>query len=309
MFQSIRKWVINRQCQRDPYYEVLYVSAVAILAVLVNGVVFFAFQLDNYLMAFILGVLAVVLCNLPFYMNDKIAKVKAIFYMYILSLIAYAGIIAVSVNMTLIISYFLFLSFIFYLTTLKNSLYRFHVSAILSLSAVLVHLSDGSYQQLWSMILNLTITFTIALCLTIVYPERKADRIQLGIDYILLGISDLSKDNDIDTCKDKFYALAKHTIELGRLFKTNDNLQLQKAINSLRYTLLAMNFVYIKAERNVDILHLNQKISDVLTYRAIPQKVKSNASMVEEAISMAENSLYEYFLLKAQIQSKRQVNV
>lgn len=302
MSQSIRDRWSYWQKKRDPYLEILHVGAIAIVALLINGLIFIAFQPVNFLMVFILGVLGVTLCNLPFYSGKK-EKIMTVLYMYVLSVIAYFGVVIVSVNMAMTVSYFFFLSFFFYLTTLCNSLYRLHVSAVLTLSAVLVHLSNGTLEEALMTSVSVTIVFAVVMLLTLCYPERLVERIELGICYILSGMKQLVATKELTLCRKQFYELSKHIIQLGKLFnqvdlKDEKIKHLEGALQNLRYTLLAMNIVYAKGDEENDLYQLNQKLGLIFSQLDSVKETTLNQaepSIVLEAITRAEINLKAFF--------------
>ncbi|TNF69961.1 MAG: hypothetical protein EP298_01165 [Gammaproteobacteria bacterium] len=301
MFQLIlklRQWFHQFQAKRDPYLEILHVASATVLAVIINGFIYLYFQLDNFFMPMLLGCLMVLLCNIPFYQN-KTEKYQALIMMYAMSLLGFSGSTLFAISYIGTVSFFLFLAFFMYLGTLKKPLYRLHVSLVLTLSAVLTHLADGSFYQVNTVIINVTLVTVIAFLLTRFYPEREVQRVCLGLQHVLEGIENLTQFDELSICKEHFYQLSQHTLTVSNLVKKlpeNDQLRvdLESAFYYLRLAMLSIHMVYAKCENNQQlIVLLHHLINDCLKQQDSPhietKKGVYSPILIDAMVNIQEN--------------------
>ncbi|MCF6767669.1 hypothetical protein L3V86_04740 [Thiotrichales bacterium 19S11-10] len=307
MFQSIVRNLYCYQQNKDPYLEILYIGMMALIAVSINLLIYIIFDPDDFLLPLMLGSLAVIVCNLPFY-KSKVDKVKALLYLYVISLLSFSGTIIVKPDLFLTISWFFILSIILYLTTLKNSLYRLHVSMVLSFMAIFLSLSNGSTYELVTIGMNLSFVFIVSLILTLFYPERNLIRIIIGIELIFKEIKIIINTKDVSLAKERFYRLSNHTLALSNLMKkkvyaVEHHQLLENSIRYLRFTLLSMNTVYLKSMDQSDISQMNDRLNYLITYKKPNPIVLEELNLVADATINAESELASFLIYYSKIKS------
>lgn len=306
ILKDIKSKFINYLLKRDPYLRTLSVALMTVLAVLINGAIYIYIQPDDFFLPLLFGGFLVMLCNIPFYSGKK-DKYKAIFLMLFLAIFAFSGSILVSGHLLIIVIYFFCLAFILYLFTLKNILYRLHVSLILTLAIIYTHLSKGTIFEVKVLLMNCLLSTLIAFILTVLYPENYILQARLGIRRILLGIHNLSKENDIVICKEKFFELSEHTLAVSCVvekIKKSQQKQFEKSFRLLRHVMLSMHMVYVKHKNDQSIKLMNQLIQRKLIAketRDLLKEAENCSSMIKGALIKLDENFDQFYICYGKI--------